>query len=83
MTLYLNGALFGNGNQIHNYLANQLSFPTYYGRNLDALYDCLTERGEDTTLVLQNWPEEGPFARFLPVFLDAAAQNPHLHIELA
>ena len=83
MTLFLNGALFGNANQIHNYLANQLSFPPYYGRNLDALYDCLTERGEDTMLVLQNWPEEGPAARFLTVFRAAAAENPHLHIEFA
>ena len=28
---------------IHTYLACKLSFPDYYGNNLDALFDCLTE----------------------------------------
>ena len=82
MTLRLNGALFGNGTQIHNYLANQLGFPAWYGRNLDALYDLLTERAEDTELVLVNWPEEGPLRRFLPVLLDAAEENSHLHVTI-
>ena len=32
-------------NAAHEYLAARLSFPAWYGRNLDALYDLLTERG--------------------------------------
>ena len=28
---------------IHRTLAQQLAFPEWYGNNLDALYDCLTE----------------------------------------
>ena len=28
----------------HEYLKKILSFPDYYGCNLDALYDCLSER---------------------------------------
>ena len=27
----------------HDYLAEIFDFPDYYGRNLDALYDCLSE----------------------------------------
>lgn len=81
MTLTLRGDQFGNACQLHNYLCNQLRFPAWYGRNLDALYDCLTERGEDTTLCLENWPEDGFAAGFLRVFADAAGENPHIHIE--
>ena len=31
---------------IHNILAQQLEFPAWYGGNLDALHDCLTELHE-------------------------------------
>ena len=27
----------------HDYLAEALNLPDYYGKNLDALYDCLTK----------------------------------------
>lgn len=27
----------------HEYVASSLGFPEYYGRNLDALWDCLTD----------------------------------------
>jgi ribonuclease inhibitor len=40
---------------LHKALAEALSFPEYYGSNLDALYDCLTEIDQDTLLILNNW----------------------------
>ena len=30
--------------EAHAYLAEQFEFPEYYGRNLDALYDALSEK---------------------------------------
>ncbi|MBQ1251979.1 MAG: barstar family protein, partial [Firmicutes bacterium] len=38
--------------QIHEYLAEKLNFPDYYGKNLDALYDCLTDINEETEIQL-------------------------------
>jgi len=40
--------------ETHDYLAQQLQLPDYYGRNLDALYDLLSEYGREMTLVLRN-----------------------------
>ncbi len=38
----------------HDYLAKQLGLPEWYGRNLDALADCLGEMGEQTTIILTD-----------------------------
>lgn len=46
----------------HAYLKQELRFPDYYGNNLDALYDLMTDREEETVLVLGYW-------RQLPVLL--------------
>ena len=32
--------------ETHAYLKETFGFPDYYGKNLDALHDCLTEMGE-------------------------------------
>ena len=39
----------------HDYIAGCLGFPDYYGRNLDALADCLGDLPHDTCIVLQNY----------------------------
>ena len=37
---------------LHKYLRSALALPVYYGANLDALYDCLTEIAEPTQIVV-------------------------------
>lgn len=70
----------------HTYLAKMLDFPDYYGHNLDALYDCLTELSGPVCLELIH-PEAlndlGGYGHCLLAALqDAAAETPDLEIML-
>ena len=72
---------------LHKYLHTALALPEYYGANLDALYDCLTEIAEPTELVVpQKVADEAYLGRygqqFLQVLQDAAAANDALTITL-
>lgn len=39
----------------HTRIARILDFPDYYGKNLDALYDCLTDLPEGTELTITHF----------------------------
>ena len=66
---------------VYDYLQKELAFPAWFGRNLDALHDCLTDIGAPTRLILTG--TEAPVAqRFLPVLRDAAKQNRYLSLEV-
>ena len=39
---------------LHSALAEGLSFPDWYGNNLDALYDCLTGITDDTCIIVEG-----------------------------
>ena len=54
MRIDLDGREMTDRQRTHDYLATQLQFPEYYGRNLDALYDLLTERGEEVEICLHH-----------------------------
>ena len=71
--------------QAHLYLAEMFDFPDYYGKNLDALYDCLTELGECTIVlagesILHQSNNYG--ARILRVFEEAVHANSGLKLEV-
>lgn len=67
--------------QLHDALSKALGFPQWYGRNLDALYDCLTGIGEETELTLVNFQELGIYRNaFAWVMEDAVQANARLHI---
>ena len=63
---------------LHAELKQKLSLPEYYGNNLDALHDVLTEFGGSWTVVFRN---AGAVARGLrAVCADAAEETPGLRV---
>ena len=85
MTVILDGAAMHDRQAAHSHLAQRLALPDYYGRNLDALYDLLTQIGTDTELVLLNSvaleQNLGRYAKALmDTLADAAGENPHLKL---
>lgn len=46
MRYILDGKQMVSKKETHLYLQETFGFPQYYGKNLDALYDCLTEMRE-------------------------------------
>lgn len=65
--------------EAHRYIAKTLSFPEYYGQNLDALADCLSEFPKNTCIVLVNKKELekmlGPYTRRLIAVFEYAADE--------
>jgi ribonuclease inhibitor len=52
-TVVLDGKRFINRKEAHKYMKERFRFPDYYGGNLDALWDLLTERHE-IEIVIEN-----------------------------
>ena len=80
-TVILDGRRFTDRAAAHDYLKSALELPEWYGRNLDALADCLSEVHQPICLVLENIQaledNLGDYAhRFLRVLEDAVAVLP-------
>ena len=72
---------------LHKYLHTALALPEYYGANLDALYDCLTEIAEPTELVVPKKVADEAYLgwygqQFLQLLEDAGAANEAIKITL-
>ena len=48
----------------HDYLKEVLNLPEYYGKNLDALHDCLEEM-TDVEIVVENEENAGNYYRYV------------------
>lgn len=71
----LDGNLLADAAKVHEYLIEMLEFPEYYGSNLDALYDCLTDL-EDIEITIHLPEEDGAiFQKVLRVFKAADRNN--------
>ena len=68
---------------LHYHLKRDLDLSSYYGRNLDALMECLTDMRQDSEIEILNLSELmdnlGEYAqRTLAVFHRACFENRHL-----
>ena len=86
-TITIRGIDFTDSAELHDYLERELEFPDYYGRNLDALYDVLTDINEPTkiTVDMEGMEDDGMYdyiSRVIRVLEDASKENEALEIEV-
>lgn len=68
--------------EAHDYLKRMLGFPDWYGKNLDALYDCLGDLPRDTLVIVCETASLSDYAaRVLSVFRESAASGAFRLIE--
>ncbi|MBE5786637.1 MAG: hypothetical protein E7324_03765 [Clostridiales bacterium] len=84
--IHLSAAHWDTPRAAHEALKQALSFPDYYGHNLDALHDCLAEI-RDVKLVIEDgghpaqaMPDKWP--GFMTVFFLAVQENAGLDIQV-
>ena len=63
----------------HDYLIKTLNFPDYYGKNLDALYDCLCVIEAEIELINADVVDED----IIDTFKDAASENKFLNFKIS
>ena len=70
--------------KMHEYFAKKFDLPEYYGRNLDALFDCLCEINEPTLIKLKNEDAlQGDTKESLAqLFCDVCNENEQVKFEL-
>jgi len=84
-TVKLDGVRLCAREEAMDVLGLALALPEWWGRNLDALYDCLTDLGRPVCLELVNRAamEEAPFGRrLLRVLEDAASEAAWLELKM-
>lgn len=74
----LDGTCLREREAAHAYLQEMLGFPAWYGRNLDALYDLLTEQTEETMIFISD--ADAADETILETFTDAMEENPALTV---
>lgn len=79
----IDGAKIHTKQELHEIFASMLNFPEWYGKNLDALHDCLTEIHEETVIHMEDFDD---LERHLPLYArlvvrvvrHACRENSHL-----
>ena len=85
MKVFIDGKKINSKQQLHTYFADEMNFPEWYGKNLDALYDCVTDITEETEIEIINRPalheHLGKYAKaFEKMLRDAQEENENIKI---
>lgn len=80
----LDGKNITDREMLHDTLASSLQLPDWYGRNLDALYDCLLDIQEETEIwLLHEESLEDCLKDYAEAFkkavYSACQENPRIH----
>ncbi|MCF0134070.1 MAG: barstar family protein [Blautia sp.] len=86
-TVTVIGKMYDDIEQVHDFLAEELDFPVYYGKNLSALYDVLTDLWDETCIQIDisevlDEEKRSWFLRLIDVITDAVEANEKLELEI-
>jgi len=84
-SVLINGKEIKSRDHLHTYLAKQLNFPSYYGKNLDSLYDVLSTDYKGQTVIkikflgiLKSKLGADYTDALIQVIMDASEDNPRI-----
>ena len=80
MKIVLDALKLQTKSEAHAYLKEMFQFPEYYGSNLDALYDCLTDLGTTQVQFINEDEGDHYYKKIRRVFADACKANPDLTV---
>ena len=83
----LNGLFMGTREKAHKHIRARLDLPDYYGENLDALHDCLTDVHEPTQITLRfagyMQKKLGAYGtKLLSLLIACTGENPKLSVRV-
>ena len=86
-TIIIDGNEIISMSEIHEVFAEELDFPDWYGKNLDALYDCLGDVTEEVEIIFENIAELEEnlgisFQRLCRLLEDVSTENDYISVEI-
>ncbi len=86
-TVFLNADQLMDAEEAQQYLEHSFMFPSWYGRNLDALHDCLCDIHENTEIIIEGAVSSERkkatyLDRIIRVMDDCADENSCIHVFL-
>lgn len=83
MNVVLDARCMDTKESAHAYLQEKLEFPEYYGKNLDALYECMCELSDTKLIILHRSEAQSYYLRVESVLRKAEEENRELNIQFA